>query len=121
VILVDAPWVDVDARTAEAVLEPPRLAASHFDEVVKCLPPAARPEPTAEPGRYPIAAWYFDSGTRVSAAMPVIDAVANVLTGLRWPLTDVDEAAALAAMFERTPFGHKLFGSPRELVSQWET
>jgi hypothetical protein len=121
VMLVDGPWVDVDPHRAEAVIEPGRLAASHFDEVVARLPPAARPEPTAEPGRYAIAAWQFNSATRVNAAMAVIDAVATVLASLRRPLTDVEDAAALAATFESIPFGPKFFGSPRELIDQLET
>jgi hypothetical protein len=118
VILVDVPWVDVDPHTAEVVLEPRPLGVGHFDEVVRRLPPRARPEPTPEPGRYPIAAWYFHTGTGRDIRTPVIDAVAIVLEGLRWGSIDVNGAEALVALFERTPFDSARFASPRELIDQ---
>ena len=117
-ILADVPWVDVDPHTAEVVLEPARLAASHFDGVIERLPSTARPEPTVAPGRYPIAVWYFDSINLAADDMPLIDAVATVLEGLRWPLTDVNAATALVRTFEHTPFARRFFGSPRELIDQ---
>jgi hypothetical protein len=121
VILHDAPRVDVDPHTGEVVLEAPRLAAAHFDEVVDRLPPAPRREPIAEPGRYPLAGWYFTSLGLAEANMSTADAVAAVLTGLRSRLTHEDQPAAVAAMFERIPFGRLRFLTPRHLLDQMRT
>ncbi|MGH3371756.1 MAG: hypothetical protein ACRDPR_17320, partial [Nocardioidaceae bacterium] len=121
VILDDAPWVDVDPHAGEVVLEPPRLAAARFDEVVSRLPPAPRPDPPAEPGRYPLAGWYFASMVLGERHMSTADAVATVLGRLRSPLTHEDQPAAVAAMFERTPFGRIQARTPGELLDQMRT
>ncbi len=121
VVLHDAPWVDVDPHTGEVVLEPPRLAAARFDEVVARLPPAPGPDPIAEPGRYPLAGWYFPSLALGEQHMSTADAVATVLARLRSPLTHEDQPAAVAAIFERTSFGRMLFRTPRQLLEQMRT
>ncbi len=121
VILHDAPWVDLDPHAGEVVLEPPRLAAVRLDEVVARLPPAARPDPVAEPGRYPLAGWYFTSTGLDDQHMSTADAVATVLSRLRSPLTHESQPAAVAAMFERVPFGRMWFPTPRELLDQMST
>lgn len=114
-ILTDAPWVDVDFKTAEIVLEPPRLPPAGFSEAIQQLPSARLPEPVVEPGRYPLKAWYFPFMGSPDAPSTA-DAVTMVLSGLRWPLTDAHQPLAAAAMFQRVPFGWPVFTSPRELL-----
>jgi hypothetical protein len=116
VTLVDAPWVDLDPSDGVVALEPPRLAASHFAAMVDNLPTTARPDRPAEPGRYRIAHWYLGSLVPNDQSMSVADAIATVLAGLRNPLSTDDGPAALAAMFERIPFGRWVFQTPRELL-----
>jgi hypothetical protein len=118
VILHDAPWVDADLASGEVVLQPPRLPADRFDRVVDRLPPADHPDPTAEPGRYPVAAWYFASHDPGKPPMSVADAVGTVLSRLGSPLTQDDQPGALAALFERTPFGYIRLRTPRHLLDQ---
>jgi hypothetical protein len=121
IILHDSPWVDVDPDSGEVVLEPPRLAASGFDEVVRRLPPARRPEPTVEYGRYPLAGWYTALVAESEEPMSTAEAVAKVLSGLRSPLTDRNQPMAVARMFERTAFGRLWFRTPRQLLDQIRT
>lgn len=116
VALVDAPWVDLDPSNDVVALEPPRLAASHFAAMVDELPTTARPDRPAEPGRYRIAYWYLGSLVPTDHSVSVADAVATVLAGLRNPLLTDDGPSALAAMFERIPFGRWMFQTPRELL-----
>jgi hypothetical protein len=118
VLLHDAPWVDVDPHTGEAVLEPPRPAAARFDKVVKALPPPRRPDPVAQAGRYPLAGWYFAPIAPGEQHMSRADAVVTALAGLSSPLTRLDQPAAVAAMFERTPFRRLLLQTPRDLLDQ---
>ena len=117
IILHDAPWVDADLSTGEVVLSPPPLPAERFDDVVYRLPAAEHPDPTTEPGRYPLAGWYFGS-LDPGQPMSVADAVGTVLSRLGWPLTSEDQPMALAAMFHQTPFGYIQLQSPSDLVDQ---
>ena len=121
VILHDAPWVDFDPRSAEVVVESPGRSVSYFDDVLAKLPPVGRPEATAEPGRYRLAGWHFDRIALREEPMSAADAVANVLAGLRSPLTHQDQLAAVAAMFDRTPFDDLPLRTPRELLDQIRT
>lgn len=116
IVLHDGPWVDFDPGTGEVALEPPPLPASCFDAVVSALPPARRPDRIAEFGRYPVAYWYFASLTAKHEPMAVIDAVTIALSRLRSPLTERGQAAMVAAMFERTPFGWLRLPGPKELI-----
>lgn len=120
-VLSDVPWVDVDPHTREVVLQPPSLSVARFQAVVERLPPARRPDPVAEPGRYPLAGWYFAPIGLEDEPMSVVDAVATVLSGLHWPLTAADEPAELAAMFARMPFDRLMFRTPQELLHQMRT
>ena len=116
VILHDAPSVDVDPYTGEAVLQPPRLPPARFDKIIEGLPQPARPESVPDPGRYPLAAWYFPPSK--PGPMSKIDAVETALTGLRWPLSDTDQLSALEALFGRSPFSRLAFRTPGELLDQ---
>lgn len=121
-ILSDVPWVDVDPHTGHVVLPPPALSPDRFDTVVERLLPPRRADPVVEPGRYPLAGWYFDSIGFDAGPMSAIDAVVTVLSGLRSPLKDENQPAALAAMLTRTPFGLVPIGStPRQLLEALET
>jgi len=117
IILHDAPWVDVDLATGEVVVTPPRLPADRFADMVARLPAADHHDPTVEPGRYPLAGWYFAS-LDPGRSMAVADAVGTVLSRLGWPLTAADQPAALAGLFDRTPFGYIQLRSPRDLLDQ---
>jgi hypothetical protein len=118
VILHDAPWVDFDPGTGEVVLEPASFAASHFDEVAQLLPRPRRSDPVTPFGRYQAAAWYFIAIPGAEGPMSRSEAVAAVLSGLRSPLTDEGEAAAMATLFERVPFGRLALETPKELVER---
>jgi hypothetical protein len=117
-ILHDAPWVDFDPDSGEVVLEPPRLAAGDLDEVLRQLPPARRPEPSVEYGRYPLAGWYTASVADSEGPMSTAELVATVLSGLCSPLTDAKQPGAVARLFERTAFGRLWFRTPRQLLDQ---
>ena len=121
IVLHDAPWVDFDPERGEVVLEPPRLAASGFEEAVRQLPPARRPEPTVEYGRYPLAGWYTTSVADSEPPMSTAGIVATVLNGLRSPLTDENQPQAVAKMFQRTDFGRLRFRTPRQLLDHIQT
>jgi hypothetical protein len=121
IILHDAPWVDFDPETGEVVLEPPRLAAGGFAEVVAHLPSPRTAEPMAEYGRYPLAGWYTGSVRDAEPPMATIEMVATVLSGLRSPLTGQEQGAAVARMFERTAFGRLWFRTSRQLLDQLRT
>lgn len=118
VVLSDAPWVDLDPRTGDVVLQPPPPWAARFGPVVDRLPPPDRPQPMVEPGRYALAGWFFDSIGFDEEPMSITDAVATVLSGLRSPLTGDDQAAAVAEMFGRMAFGRMLSWTPRELLER---
>lgn len=119
VLLHDAPWVDIDPNTGEVLVEPPRLPPARFDDLVDGLPQPARLEPVVDPGRYPLAAWYFPAWAEEPMSKP--DAVVMVLNGLRWPVSDEDQLRALAAVFEHTLFGPLPWRTPRELLDQVRT
>ena len=118
VILHDAPWVDLDPFSGEIVIEPPRLPPARFDDIVERLPRILRPDPVVDPGRYPLAAWYFPTTVQEERTMSRADAVATVMTRLRWPLDDAGQLPALGAVFERTPFGRIPAPTPRELLNE---
>ena len=119
VIFHDAPWVDIDPYTGEVLLEPPRMPPARFDDIVDGLRPPAQPEPVADPGRHPLAAWYFPPWAH--GPMSKADAVEAVLNGLSWPLVDAAQLSALGAVFERTPYGRLPLGTPRDLLDQVRT
>jgi hypothetical protein len=121
IVLHDAPWVDFDPDSAEVVVDPPPLAVSGFEEVVRQLPAARRPEPTVEYGRYPLASWYTASVADSEPPMSTAGLVTTVLNGLRSPLTDEKQPLAVAKMFERTAFGRLWFRTPRQLLDQIRT
>lgn len=116
VIFHDAPWVDIDPYTGEVFLEPPRMPTARFDDVVDGLPQPAQTEPVTEPGRHPLAAWYFPPW--VQRPFSRAHAMETVLSESHWPLSEDDQLAALGAVFERTPFGPLPLGTPRELLDQ---
>ena len=118
VMLHDAPWVDLDPYRAEVVVEPPRLPAAWFDDIVSRLPPPRRPDPVPGPGRYRLAAWHFPSSIRAQRPMSKADAVAAVLSAMVSSLSDDGQLRALGATFERTPFGRLPLRTPRELLDQ---
>ena len=118
VLLHDGPWVDVDMATDEVVLQSPTRLAARFDDVVDRLPAADHADPTAEAGRYPLAGWYFATLDPGEPSMSRADAVGTVLSRLGWPLTQRDQPAALAAVFDRTPFGYIRLGKPRNVLDQ---
>jgi len=118
VVLHDGPWVDFDPHSGEVVIEAPGLSPACFDEVFDRLPGGRRREAVAEPGRYALTGWFFDPVGLREERLSIADAVASVLAGLRWPLTRVDQPAAVAAMFERTRFSDTPAGTPRELLAE---
>jgi hypothetical protein len=115
-LLSDAPWVDVDPRTGEVVLDPPP-AAVDFAEVVARLPEARRAEPVAPPGRYRLTGWYFNASRKAPPGeMPAVEAVAAVLSSLRWPLKEETGPAAVARMLDHVPAARIASGTPGELL-----
>lgn len=121
ILLHDAPLVDFDPARGEVVLEPSGLEGVRFDEVARRLPPARHPDPVPDFGRYGLAGWYFDPITGLEDTISTADAVAIVLSQLRAPLTESEQAAALARMFEGTIFKRLPFQSPRELLNRIQT
>lgn len=118
VILHDAPWVDLDPYTCEIVVGPPALAAMDFNEVTHRLPPPPRPDPVVEAGRYPVTCWYFTEAGSGEQHMAESEAVATLLSMLRSRLVDEEQLSAVAAMYERTPFGRLPLRTPGELIEQ---
>lgn len=118
ILFSDAPWVDVDPQVAEVVLPQPPPLATEFRAAMDRLPPARRQDPLPEPGRYPVAGWFFAPLGLDQKPMSVVDAVAAVLSSLHRPLAQAVDPMALAAMFARTTIDRPLFATPQELLSR---
>lgn len=121
IVLSDAPWVDVDPHTGEVAVAAPPPWTDRFAAVAAGLPVPPRPDPVVEPGRYPLTGWYFDLVGFEEEPMTLTDAVATVLSGLHWPLSDRDGPVAVTEMLRRTTFGSLALRTPRELADQIRT
>lgn len=114
--LTDAPWATIDLVTGELVVRSDALLEELLMELTSLSPDAPAPDPGVEAGRYRLAGVAFTDGagadempagdatTRLLAGLPVgaarwtplVDALHELLSGIRRPVIQADTPAGFA-------------------------